>query len=138
MILGSFGDEPGVLPLLSHALLETWKRRQRLQPTVAGCQEAGGLSGAIAQTAERALRALPSEDRPFARSIFLRLRDVGDGAEPTGRRVEREELVTRPHIGVHSDRVLDFLADARLVSVDASTVAVAHEALISHWPRLRG
>lgn len=27
LILRDVGDEPGALPLLSHALLETWKRR---------------------------------------------------------------------------------------------------------------
>jgi hypothetical protein len=26
LMLGEFGDEPGRLPLLSHALLETWNR----------------------------------------------------------------------------------------------------------------
>jgi len=28
LILREVGNEPGALPLLSHALLETWKRRQ--------------------------------------------------------------------------------------------------------------
>ena len=34
--------------------------------------------------------------------------------------------------------MLGVLVDARLVSVDERTVVVAHEALIRHWPRLRG
>jgi hypothetical protein len=59
--------EPGALPLLSHALLETWKRRRRLMLTVAGYREAGGVRGAIAQTAEHTLQELPEADRAIAR-----------------------------------------------------------------------
>ncbi|NJN05885.1 MAG: hypothetical protein HC814_05255 [Rhodobacteraceae bacterium] len=42
--------EPGALPLLSHALLETWQRRDPSQNrlTLAGYTEAGGVQGAIA------------------------------------------------------------------------------------------
>jgi energy-coupling factor transporter ATP-binding protein EcfA2 len=50
-ILEDLASEPGALPLLSHALLETWKRRRRLMLTVSGYREAGGVRGAIAQTA---------------------------------------------------------------------------------------
>jgi WD40 repeat protein len=137
-MLEDLADEPGALPLLSHALLETWKRRRRLQLTVGGYREAGGVRGAIAQTAERTLQQLPDADRAVARSIFLSLTELGENTEPTGRRVERADLATLAHTADPSDRVLGVLADARLVSVDEEAVAVAHEALIRHWPRLRG
>jgi transcriptional regulator with XRE-family HTH domain len=137
-ILEDLADEPGALPLLSHVLLETWKRRRRLTLTVAGYHEAGGVRGAIAQTAERTLQTLPEADRPIARAIFLSLTDIGEGAEPTRRRVDRTELIAQPQSADWSERVLAILTDARLVSVDERTVVVAHEALIRHWPRLRG
>ena len=35
-------------------------------------------------------------------------------------------------------RVLDLLADSRLVTVSEGTAEVAHEALLREWPRLRG
>jgi transcriptional regulator with XRE-family HTH domain len=44
----------GVLPLLSHALLETWRRRRGDVLTLAGFTAAGGISAAVAQTAEAA------------------------------------------------------------------------------------
>ncbi|GAA3439209.1 hypothetical protein [Kutzneria kofuensis] len=44
--------QPGVLPLVSHALLETWRRRQGVTLTLAGYDAAGGIRHAIAQTAE--------------------------------------------------------------------------------------
>jgi hypothetical protein len=34
--------------------------------------------------------------------------------------------------------VLDTLVDARLLTVDADGVEIAHGSLIRHWPRLRG
>ena len=48
--------EPGALPLLSHALYETWARRDGRILTLDGYREAGGVHGAIARTAERGLR----------------------------------------------------------------------------------
>ena len=46
-------DDPGALPLLSHALLETWKRREGNTLTVAGYRASGGIHDAVAQSAER-------------------------------------------------------------------------------------
>ena len=137
-ILEDVAGEPGALPLLSHALLETWVRRQRLQLTVAGYRDAGGVRGAIANTAERTLSQLPEADRAIARSILLSLTDVSQDAEPTGRRVARADLAAGTGAGAAPERVLGVLADARLVSIDRDTVVVAHDALIRHWPRLRG
>ena len=137
-LLDDVAGEPGGLPLLSHALLETWKRRRRLMLTVGGYREAGGVRGAIAKTAEDVLQSLPEADRPIARAIFLSLTDVAEGAEPAPRRVDRADLAVASHDAASVDRVLGILVDARLVTRDARTVVVAHEALIRHWPRLRG
>ena len=137
-MLDDLADEPGALPLLSHALLETWQRRGRLTLTVSGYREAGGVRGAIARTAERTLEGFAEGDRAVARSIFLSLADIGDSAEPARRRVDRAELERHPVTGPSTGRVLGILADARLVTMDERTVVVAHEALLRHWPRLRG
>src|SRR5207245_10524283 len=51
-ILDDLGDEPGGLPLLSHALLETWTRRQDHTMSVQSYVESGGVRGAIARTAD--------------------------------------------------------------------------------------
>jgi hypothetical protein len=56
VILGDLGSEPGALPLLSHSLLETWKRRRGRVLTVSGYTASGGVHGAIAQTAEMVSR----------------------------------------------------------------------------------
>ena len=50
--------EPGALPLLSHALRQTWERREGRTLTVAGYRATGGIRGAVAQSAEARLRAV--------------------------------------------------------------------------------
>ncbi len=130
------GEEPGALPLLSHALLETWRRRAHRTLTVAAYRAAGGVRGAIAQTAEAVYRGFDETEQARARHLFLRLTELGDGTEDTSRRVDLRELAASPG-GPAADRVLQRLAESRLVTIDEHTVQVAHEALIREWPRLR-
>lgn len=134
-VIAEAGGEPGALPLVSHALLETWKRRSGSTLTLAGYRDAGGIQGAIAQTAERVYADLDPEQRELARHVFLRLTALGEGTEDTRRRVALSELLDD---GRAVQPLLARLTAARLVTVDTDTVQVAHEALIRSWPRLRG
>jgi DNA-binding SARP family transcriptional activator len=129
--------EPGALPLLSHALLETWRRRRGREMTFAGYAETGGVRGAIARTAEAVFNEeLTAEQQPIARSIFLRLTELGEGAQDTRRRATLAELIPRSEDAPAVEAVLKTLADARLVTTGEEGVEVAHEALIREWPRL--
>src|SRR5262249_39263545 len=65
--------EPGALPLLSHALLATWERGRGSWLTVADYEAAGGISEAIARTAETVYASLTSQQQDTARRLFLRL-----------------------------------------------------------------
>ena len=128
-VLADTADEPGALPLLSTALLELWQRRDGDRLPLAAYERTGGVRGAVARLAERAYERLDPEQQRVARRIFLRLAgDEGDGVR-VRRRVPLEEL--------EADRVLDLLADSRLVTVSEGTAEVAHEALLREWPRLR-
>jgi WD40 repeat protein/class 3 adenylate cyclase len=130
--------EPGALPLLSHALLETWKRRRGNRMTLRGYNEAGGVRGAIAQTAENVFRhVLTPQQQPIARSIFLRLTELGEGTQDTRRRAAVSELIPPQGDAADVEEVLVKLADARLITTGEGTVEVAHEALIREWPTLR-
>ncbi|MCS7484007.1 hypothetical protein ACFFQW_31730 [Umezawaea endophytica] len=122
--------EPGVLPHLSHALLETWRRRQDDTLTLAGYEATGGIAGAIAKSAEDVYAEFDEERRTLARQVFLRLIAPGDGTEDTKRRVRRAELD-----GDHAV-VLERLARARLLTVDDDGVELSHEAVLRSWPRL--
>ncbi|MFD3622394.1 PQQ-binding-like beta-propeller repeat protein [Streptomyces sp. NPDC058676] len=129
-------DEPGGLPLLSHALLETWRRRRGKTLTMAGYEAAGCLDGAIAKTAEEVYGRFTENQAAAARRVLLRLVAPGEGTPDTRRPVERAEL---PGSGRDDTaQVVEALAGARLLTLDGDTLEMAHEALITAWPRLRG
>ncbi|MBO3751789.1 WD40 repeat domain-containing protein [Streptosporangiaceae bacterium NEAU-GS5] len=130
-ILAEAMGRPGSLPLVSHALLETWRLRRGSVLTLAGFDEAGGLTGAIARSAETVYQRFDTRQQTTARQVLCRLVVIGDGSADTARRVGRAEL-DLPDVDV----VLPALADARLVVLDHDTVELAHEALIEAWPRL--
>ena len=137
-LLLDVGQEPGALPLLSHALLETWKRREGRILTLKGYADTGRLRGAIARTADAVYDQLSPEEQVVARSIFLRLTALGEGTQDTRRRVLLQELIPRqPQQEALIRSVVSQLADARLVTVDEKSAEVAHEALIREWPKLR-
>ncbi|MFF2951511.1 hypothetical protein ACFVVU_09245 [Kitasatospora sp. NPDC057965] len=137
-IIEEIDGEPGGLPLLSHALLETWRHRKGRVLTEAAYEAAGGVHGAIARTAERAYNGLTPKQAVVARRILLRLVTPGDGAQNTSRPADRAELESLgagdPDTGTAA--VLESLARARLITLDGDTVHLAHEALIRSWPRL--
>ncbi len=86
-LLQDISDQPGSLPLLSHALLETWRRRSGRQLTLAGYAAVGGVQGAIAHTAENVYAQLTAQQQIVAHNVFLRLTTLGDGVQDTRRRV---------------------------------------------------
>ncbi|ATL32768.1 WD40 repeat domain-containing protein [Streptomyces formicae] len=135
-LIAEVREEPGGLPLLSHALLETWRRRRGRALTLHAYEAAGGIHGAIAQTAEDLYAALSTDQRITARRILLRLITPGQGAPDTRCPVNRSALQGRTTDAGETDTVLDRLTRARLVTLDEDTVDLAHEALITAWPRL--
>jgi len=137
LFLRDVKGEPGALPLLSHALLETWHRRSGRTLTLKGYATAGGVPGAIAKTAETVFNChLTQEQQVIARNIFLRLTELGEGTQATRRRAALSELIPGPGEASAVEEVLKKLADARLVTTYENSVEVAHEALIREWPAL--
>jgi WD40 repeat protein/transcriptional regulator with XRE-family HTH domain len=128
-------DQPGALPLLSHALRETWRRRRSGVLTLAAYEEAGGVHGAIAAAAEELYGGLSPDQAGTARLLLLALITPGDGAPDSRRPVRRADLREWPDPEVPV--VLERLSRARLVTVDEENVELAHEALITGWPRLQ-
>ena len=133
LLLRDVEGQAGALPLLSHALAEIWAHREDRVLTVAGYQAGGGVEGAVAATADRILDQLSPDGRQIARAVFLRLVSLSDAGAPISHRVRRADLVhDQPH-----DDVVDALLTGRLLTADAESVEVAHEALGRAWPRLR-
>ncbi|MGV9565741.1 nSTAND1 domain-containing NTPase [Streptomyces sp. NPDC003480] len=134
-IVEEVAEKPGGLPLMSHALLETWRRRRGRALTLSAYEAAGGVQGALSRTAEELYTQLSADQAVCARRILLRLITPGEGAQDTGRPANRGELGAdrSPYTG----DTLERLVRARLVTLDGETVHLAHEALITAWPRLR-
>ncbi|MGI5196030.1 hypothetical protein ACQEVY_20640 [Streptomyces sp. CA-288835] len=129
-------DQPGGLPMLSHALLETWRRRRGRLLTLASYEAAGGVGGAIAASAEEVYGQLTAAQADAARRLLLRMVEPGRGTSDTRRPLNRAELESWacPYV----PPVVERLARARLLTSDEETVHLAHEALITRWPRLHG
>ncbi|HTW97373.1 MAG TPA: helix-turn-helix domain-containing protein [Acidimicrobiales bacterium] len=128
-----YAHEPGSLPLLSHALLATWERSQRNHVTVAAYRAAGGVRGAVAQSAEELYLALDAGQQALARRIFLGLVNVDDDAHVTRRIMTPADA---DELGEDAVGVLARFVGARLLTGDASGIQVSHEALLTAWPRL--
>jgi hypothetical protein len=125
--------EPGALPLLSHALRQTWARREGRTLTVAGYQASGGIRGAVAKSAEQVYEHAPPQQRPMLRDLLLRLVAPSPEGEPVRSRVPRRVVAA----DAEHEQMIELLVGARLVTSDEGVVELAHEALARAWPRLR-
>ncbi|MEV4218534.1 hypothetical protein [Nonomuraea sp. NPDC049725] len=133
-IIAEVDGEPGGLPLMSHALLETWRRSSGKALTTAAYEASGGIHAAIARTCEACYADLSPPQRERLRHLLLRLVEPGRGTPDTRRPIGRSEL---PADG-DTRLLLDRLAAARLLTLGDAQVDLAHEALLTAWPRLRG
>lgn len=136
-VMSDVSDEPGALPLLSHALFQTWRNRRGRTLTIESYLETGGVREAIGRTASAVLASFAPSQQALARAVFLRLTGVGEGTEDTRRRATLAELVPRPEDDASVEEVVDVLVRARLLTGGKDGYEVAHEALIRNWPTLR-
>jgi DNA-binding SARP family transcriptional activator len=134
LLIREIEGEPGALPLLSHALRETWLRHEGRTLTVAGYQASGGVRGAVAQSAESLYAHLDETERVQLRDLVLRLIVPGPRGEPVRGEVPRRQVVVDPV----QEQLIDRMVAARLVTSDADAIELAHEAVVRAWPRLRG
>ncbi len=134
LLVSEVAGHPGALPLVSHALSQTWHRREGRTMTVAAYRDSGGIRGAVAQSAEEIYTGLEPEQQALLRDLLLRLVSPGPAGEPVRSRLPRRLVAAGPR----HDQMIDLLIRSRLVMSDASVVEIAHEALAAAWPRLRG
>lgn len=136
-------EAPGVLPLLQHALLELFQRRDGNLLTLEAYNEIGGVKGALAHRADAVINSLTPDRQQIARRIFMRLIRLGEGTADTRRRAAFTEVLTHDSETPDVEAVIKTLADANLLitgsSPDSGEVIldVSHEALIQEWPLLR-
>ncbi|WP_034213781.1 WD40 repeat domain-containing protein [Actinoplanes subtropicus] len=131
---GTTVHEAGVLPLLSHALHETWTKGQTAL-TTANYLQVGRIEGAVAASAETIYVGLDAARQRVAQRLLLRLVQLNPEAPETRRRVKLQDLLF--DTDTELEEVLSAFISQRLVTVDVDTVEITHEALIGAWPRLR-
>ena len=91
----------------------------------------------MARLAEDAYGALRAAEQVAARRLVLRLAGpADDGPGDIGRRLPLDDVAAATDVATWG--ALDRLAARRLLTVDGGTVALAHEALLREWPRVRG
>lgn len=136
--------QPGGLPLFQYSLTELFDRRTNNMLTLESYRSMGGLKGALSRRAEDLYAALDPKEQTAAHQVLLRLVSITDGgAEWSRRRVPASEIVSLDVDLVAVQTVIEVFTAHRLLTVDrdlvsaSPTVEVAHEALLTEWPRLR-
>ncbi|HXU04107.1 MAG TPA: serine/threonine-protein kinase, partial [Polyangia bacterium] len=140
-MVDSLAATPGALPLLQFAGAKLWEARdeRRKVLTADSYRQMGGISGVLAQHADRVVDALPPGLRGAARGLFQRL-VTADGTRAI---VDVAELPGLTADAGDARALVEHLAQARLVVVQnradqgSATVELVHESLISGWPMLR-
>jgi hypothetical protein len=70
LLLRDVRNQDGALPLLQHALLELWHKRQGRRLTVQAYHEIGKLEGALQRRADATLEGLLEPERELCRRTF--------------------------------------------------------------------
>ncbi|MEO5346424.1 MAG: tetratricopeptide repeat protein, partial [Magnetococcus sp. YQC-9] len=129
--------EPGSLPLLEFTLDELYRldvtQAGGTQLTLASYRSLGGLDGALAERAEAICGSLGAALSAVLRALVtLQPREKS----ATARIAWKSEVASTPERA----EVLESLVQGRLVvssgDAEAATVRLAHEALLTRWPRL--
>lgn len=129
--------DPGALPLLSHVMAATWQYREGRRLTVTGYRKAGGVVGSVAETAEYAWNELSSAQRSAAKDLLLGLVTVSQDATDTRRAAPRADLLHRAGNPEDATAALELLSRTRLLTLDADSITLTHEIVLTAWPRLR-
>ncbi|WP_428267553.1 protein kinase domain-containing protein [Haliangium sp.] len=139
-IVNSTMHARGGMPLLQFSLAELWEARDpaRSMITQQSLVRVGGVAGALAQYADEVLDSLTPEKQHAARHILLKL--VVLHRRASARRTQ-DDLVGENPLG---REVLELMVRRRLVVsygeplMDGTlSYSIAHEALLTAWPRLR-
>ncbi|MEZ5592482.1 MAG: SUMF1/EgtB/PvdO family nonheme iron enzyme [Gammaproteobacteria bacterium] len=142
-ILTDTGQEPGSLPLLAFALESLYQVRTDNALTHTAYEQLGGVQGVIRQRAnavfKKLTQALGEETAEQAlRQVFIELVEVNpERGTPTCKRAP----LTHFEPTSAASKLIDRFIQARLLVCsgddrDEAIVEVAHEALLTQWPKL--
>ena len=136
-ILDDAGEAPGVLPLLGLTLDLLWREQTGGRLTHEAYDRLGQVAGALGRHADAVWReSVPEGAERAARRLFTRLIRVPAGSGAITRR-----LAARAELDAAEWDIAQRLAATRLLVTGSSaeggeTLELAHEALITDWPKL--
>jgi hypothetical protein len=137
-VLKGMGDDAGNLPLLEHALLQLWERREGQTTTHKAYKDIGRLSGALKNHAEGVYRDLKDpQQQDLARTIFVCLTHLGpDPSKDASRPAKKAELLVLSGGKGVAARVLDGLTSGEENSWNEPWSGPKNIATtFPHWPR---
>jgi WD40 repeat protein/energy-coupling factor transporter ATP-binding protein EcfA2 len=132
-VRGSNGEAADALPFLAFALREMYdlaEREGRTTFTDLDYERVGRIDGAISKRTEAAEAALAPESELALNDLLSRFVTLSEDRLPAGRPVSREQLTAE------EQAVVKNLEDQRLLTGTSDVVRLAHERLITAWPRL--
>ncbi|MDY7013683.1 MAG: caspase family protein, partial [Cyanobacteriota bacterium] len=143
---------PGNLPLMQYTLTQLWDEKKLNRLMLIDYTRLGGVRKALENHADAVYKSLSEQEKKIAKGIFLELTRLGEGTEHTRRQVRRQDLVHSPQLREVVERVVQKLANAKLVVTGeekietreetnegqrivqrVAVVNIAHEALIRNW-----
>jgi hypothetical protein len=135
---------PSALPILEYALTGLWKRQERGIITTEAYRDIGGVEGALARSAERALwQRVDESERLDVERVLIQMVRPGEQPDAGGRAPDTRRVASHDEFGDREWRLIHRLASTRLVTITRQltgpdTAELAHEALLEAWPRLAG
>ena len=133
-LLEQLRGKGSAMPLAQFALTELWSRRDRTTKTLsrAALADMGGVDGALRRHADKTADALVAGGHEAAlRSILLAL----STAKGT-RAIRPVGELERAGGGAATRDLVGKLVEARLIVEEPEGFTLAHEALLTQWPRL--
>ncbi|MEV8635094.1 WD40 repeat domain-containing protein [Streptosporangium sp. NPDC051023] len=132
------GAAAGALPLLSQAMLMTWRHSEDGRLTLRDYGAAGGVAHAVQTGAEAAYDGLPPARRALVEQLVQQLTVITPDGQVARRRVTRVELHSgrSPSVADDLDGIVEAFTGQRLMVADGDSVELAHDILLTAWPRL--
>ena len=129
--------------MMAFALFELWKKSAEAGAnlTYAAYESFNGVYGAIGKRAEDTFKELEEGEKRFEiafGNVFRNLVEVDERGVATRRRADLNQMTKEGA----AKTLVDALIEARLLVTsrgedNAALVEVAHEAIFTHWPRLK-
>ena len=132
-VRGGSGEAVDALPFLAVTLREMYDlvvQEDRSTFTDADYERVGRIEGAIIRRSQAAESLLPPDSGPVLERMLPRFVTLSEDRPPAGRPVPRDRLTAA------EQAIAATLEDQRLLTGTGDTVRLAHEQLITAWPRL--